>query len=45
MAMLFASAGAFADDDVHFLRCAATDEPKHERLAYGFAVELRVDVL
>jgi hypothetical protein len=42
--MLFASAGAFTDDDVHFLRCATSHEFEHEGFAYGFAVELRVDV-
>src|ERR1700738_2904603 len=44
MAMLFASARALADDDVHFLRCAATDEFEREWLADGFTVELRVNV-
>src|SRR5882757_9174286 len=45
MAILFASARAFADDDVDFLRCAAADEFECERLADGFAMELRVDIL
>src|SRR6266851_1212648 len=45
MAMLFASARAFADDDVDFLRCAAADELERERFADGFAVQLRVDIL
>src|SRR4029077_5637391 len=44
MAMLFASARAFADDDVHFLRCATTNEFQREGLADSFAVELRVNV-
>src|SRR5260370_25666317 len=42
--MLFASARAFADHDVHFLRCAAPDELERERLADGFAVKLRVNI-
>src|SRR5260370_13937636 len=42
--MLFASARAFADHDVHFLRCAAPDELERKRLADGFALKLRVDV-
>src|SRR6266852_2025442 len=42
--MLLASARAFADHDVHFLRCAAPDELERKRLADGFAVKLRVDV-
>src|SRR5713226_7937381 len=44
MAMLFASARAFGDDDAYFLHCAATNEFQRKRLADGFAVELRVDV-
>src|SRR6266404_4224407 len=44
MATLFASAGAFADNYVHFLRGTAANEFERERLADGFAVELRVDV-
>src|ERR1700687_562543 len=44
MTMLFASARAFADDYVHFLHCASTNEFERELLADGFAVELRVDV-
>jgi hypothetical protein len=48
MGMLFPSSGAFArafaDDDVHFLRGAAADKFERERLADGFAAELRVDV-
>src|SRR5712691_12772528 len=42
--MSFASARAFADNDVHLLRCAAADELERERFADGFAVKLRVDV-
>src|SRR5260370_1028086 len=41
---LLASARAFADHDVHLLRCAAADELERKRLADGFAVQLRVDV-
>src|SRR5260370_39630730 len=41
---LLASARAFADHDVHLLRCAAADELERERFADGFAVKLRVDV-
>src|SRR5258706_6195946 len=44
MGILFASAGTFAYNDVHFLRCAAADEFERERLADRFAVELRVDI-
>src|SRR5258706_400789 len=44
MATLFTSALAFADYDIHFLGCAAADEFERERLADGFAVELRVDI-
>src|SRR5712691_173048 len=42
--MSFAYARAFADNDVHLLRCAAADELERERFADGFAVKLRVDV-
>src|SRR6266851_8643443 len=42
---LLASARAFADNDVHLLRCAAADELERERFADGFAVKLRVDIL
>src|SRR6266852_8173935 len=45
MAMSFTSARALADDDVHFLRRAAANEFERERLADGFAAELRLDVL
>src|SRR5260370_39113380 len=41
---LLASARAFADHDVHLLRCAAADELERERVADGFAVKLRGDV-
>jgi hypothetical protein len=44
MAMSFASALAFADHDVDFLRRAATYEFESERLADGVAVKLGVHV-
>src|SRR5882757_8440100 len=45
IAILFAPARAFADHDVDFLRSAAAHEFECERLADGFAMELRVDIL
>jgi hypothetical protein len=48
MGTLFPSPGAFArtftDDDVHFLRGAAAHKFERERLADGFAAELRVNI-
>jgi hypothetical protein len=40
MAMLFASARALTDDDIHLLRRATADKFQRERLANGFAMEL-----
>src|SRR5713101_7759902 len=44
MAIIFASAWAFANDDVDFLHSAAAHEFQRERLADSFAMQLRVDI-
>src|SRR5260370_4831529 len=44
MAILFASARAFANGDADFLRRAAANEFECERLAYRFAAELRMNI-
>src|SRR5882762_1904158 len=44
MAMLFASARAFANDDVDFLRRASANEFERKRLADRFTTELRVNI-
>jgi hypothetical protein len=41
---LFASTRAFADNDVDLLSCASAHKLQRERLADGFAVELRVNI-